>query len=386
MKISMPMEGKTKTWVHTEETMRRQRERAAIREKAALSSLGIFGQITIGCSLYLYDHVSTPGYLSILLTLPFLLLIQGTGFMLMRRSDPGKGAILEGAGEIAGRILAALLALLCWLDGQLAFYALCAMVSNILPTVSSFQVALAIAVIVAFALGGQGNQGLARLSRLIGVLVFLCIFYCVLIALPYGNGGHLFPLLGRGMGSIFRGAFWMCGCLSGACLPLLMPLENKEAMTENRRLLWKPSLLALLGGCGIALLSGYLLPFYALARPETMGYRLLLLARISPSVAGWSLLVCAMLFLMLMTLGAAVQGGGKLLALSGRRRKIPVSLTAGILFSYVPCGALNIQPLEDIFLQLGFFRPVLLLAVLLILWMGVILKKRKKAPEQEAEA
>ena len=53
MKISMPMEGKTKTWVHTEETMRRQRERAAIREKGSLSALGIFGQIMIGCSLYL---------------------------------------------------------------------------------------------------------------------------------------------------------------------------------------------------------------------------------------------------------------------------------------------------------------------------------------------
>lgn len=386
MKISMPMEGKTKTWVHTENDMRRQRERAAIREKGALSALGIFGQIMIGCSLYLYDHVSTPGYLSILLTLPFLLLIQGLGFWLMKRANPEKGAILDGAGKITGRIMAALLGLLCWLDGQLAFYALCAMVSNILPTVSSFQVALAIALATAFALGGQGNRGLSRLSRLIGALILLCILYCTLIALPYGSGGHLFPLFGAGAGSIFRGALWMGGCLSGACLPLLLPLENKDALAENQRLLRNPSLVALLLGAGIALLSGYLLPFYALARPETMGYRLLLLARISPSVAGWSLLVCAMLFLMLMALGAAVQGGGKLLALSGGRKQTPVSLTAGILLSYVPCGALNIQPLEDIFLQLAFFRPILLLAVLLLLCIGTILKKRKKAPGQEADA
>lgn len=388
MKSLTPPFGRTQTWVHTEESMMMQRKKAEIRQNWALSGLSLYGQLMIGLSLYLYDHVSTPGYFSVLLVLPFLLMLCLACRWMLRKHQGDNRTIFSAAGNRMGKFAAILWALICWLDGQLAFYALCSMVSNILPTISSFLVALAIAVTVAFALGGRGREGLARLSRLMGWLIFLCILYCAAIGFPYGDDGHLFPLLGYGPGRIFRGGLWLCGCAASACLALLLPGEKlqEDALRENRKCMRRSLGTAVVLAAITALLSAYLLPLYALARPETTGYRLLLLARITPSVAAWSLLVCATMFLMLMTLGTGVQRGAQLFSIAAGKKEIPFSLTTGLLLSYVPWGALNIQPLEDMLIRIAPYRSGMAILALMLLFLGGWRTKWKNATEKEADA
>ena len=69
------MTGKTTACVHSPQQMKAQRWQALAQDRAALCGISVYAQIFIGLALYLYGHVSTPGYLSVLLTIPFALLL-----------------------------------------------------------------------------------------------------------------------------------------------------------------------------------------------------------------------------------------------------------------------------------------------------------------------
>ena len=55
------------------------------------------------------------------------------------------------------------------------------------------------------------------------------------------------------------------------------------------------------------------------------------------------------------------------------------------MLSYVPLGALNIQPLQNFLLHLAPWRAGALIIVLVLLAFFCLLKKRKNAPDKEAD-
>jgi len=279
MSHSSPLQ--TRTPVHSMEDMLRQRKLSFAQDQCILSAMGIYAQMVMGTAFYLYEHVSTPGYLSILLCLPLLLLIAFLSLFLARRTQGN--ALLELAGKIPGKALALVLAAVFFLDAQMAAYAISAILSDVLPHLSPLLTMIAVALLMAAAIGGEDEYALPRLSRLVRFPLLLAIIFCAVTALPHGNGTYLSPVLGRGMPSVFQGALWMTGCLSGACCPLLIPHTAKtlSPLREKGSLLYRPILIAAALGIIYALISACMLPFYSLARPENLGFKLLLFTKIS---------------------------------------------------------------------------------------------------------
>lgn len=376
---------KTGTPVHSMDAMLRQRETALAHDQCVLSGVSLYGQLSIGIALYLYSHVSTPGYLSILLAAPFLLLVSLLSLWLARKAEPGQNVLSWAVGQRAGRVLAVGFGAVFWLDAQLASYSLTAIVQNVLPNVSTLWVSLAVAVMMAFTIGGGNKQALPRLTRLLRWLILAFFLYCLFAALPYGNTGHLFPLLGHGWERLFQGTVWICGCLAGACCPLVLPDAGQYmgALRSRTSLLLRPQVIALTAAVLTALFSAYLMPVYALSRPETLGWRLLLVTHVSPSVVGWSLFLCATMFLMLITLAAGVTQSASLLAwAAGKPQANPAMITA-LLMLQVPANVLNLKGIEEFLSRIAPWRGAAVLVMLLILSLGALTKKGKGTPEKE---
>lgn len=357
--------------------MRLLRQQSFARDQGILTSLSIFAQIILGCALYLFGHVSTPGYLSILLMGPVMGLIAFLSSGLQKRS--GEGNILALAGKFPGKVLSGLLATVFFLDAQMAAYGVSAILSDVLPNFSPLVTMMTVAVVLAAALGGNEAHALPRLSRLVRWPVLLFLLFCGLSALPHGSPGYLFPLLGQGMPSILRGALWMSGCAAGACCPMILPGHEKLSPVPNDGgMAWRPFLMALLLGTGFALLSACLLPFYALAREENLGFRLLLYTKISGSALSWSLLLMGLLFLLLIALSAGVQRSAALIAFAAGKKKPGRGLIITMLFLLVPAAALKSLPVQKLLITIAPFRAAPVLGSLMLLWI-VSLCRGKKA-------
>ena len=361
----------------------RQRSAAAARGQGALAGLSLYGQVFIGLSLYLYDHVSTPGYISILLTAPFLVAVCLAAQGIARRTE-GKG-IVSAVGAQGARAVLLILAAVGWLDAQLAFFALCALAEEALPQANPLGIAMGIAAADALALSEKEKDALPRVGQLLRWIILPFLLYAFLTALPRGNAGHLFPLWGQGGKSIFRGTGWMCGCLAGACWPLLKPEGVPAPLYQKKRVLLVPTLLALLLGALTALAGAYLLPFHALARPETMGWRMLLFSNMSASVTAWSLLVTALLFLLLVTLSAGVsQAAGAIAWAAGKKAPGPALLIL-LLLLMVPAGALKMKSIQNALIFLAPWRGAAVLAALITGALGTRFRGGKKDAEPEAK-
>ncbi|MBE5783984.1 MAG: hypothetical protein E7329_11800 [Clostridiales bacterium] len=374
----------TATPVHTMDDMLSQRSRALALDQCALSGVSLYGQLTIGIAFYLYAHVSTPGYLSILITLPYLLLMSLGGWWLARQTPSSENAIQWAVGKKAEKPLSLCFSLIFLLDAQLAFYALTAMMQNVLPDMSTFFISLAVALTTAITISGGDEYALHRLTRFLRWIFLLVFLYCAITSLPYGSIGHLFPLLGHGTGSIFQGALWMCGCLGGAACPLIMPQQasTHSALCEKRGAFLRPQFFALLAGACTALLSAYLMPVYALARPETLGWRMLLITHVNPSQMGWSLFLCGQMFLMLITLSAGVTRAAALITHTLRQKNHKPFLITLLLFFLLPIAALDLSAMDALLIQIAPFRGIAALLLMLLLLLCGLIKKRKAAGKE----
>jgi len=376
MNHSSPLE--TATPVHSMDALLQYRKDAFAREQGILSAVSVLGQSVIGAALYLYGHVGTPGYLSILLTVPWALLIAALSLYLIQHAKDG--AVLEAAGKTPGKIFPLMLFPVFFLDAQLAAYAISAILSDALPRFSPLLTMLAVALIMAAAMGGENEYALPRLAGMLRWPLLIALFYCGLTALPHGSPGYLFPLLGRGTGSIFQGALWMGGCTAGACCPLLIPspCPSLSPFQKKGRMLYRPLLGALLAAALYALISACLLPAYSLARPENLGFRLLLFTKISGSSLAWSLLVFAQLFLLLLTLAAGIMRCAHLLTgMAGKRKPSPL-LTGALLLLLVPAAALKTLPVQDALIRLAPFRGAAVMLVLIPLCIFTWIRERRK--------
>lgn len=370
----------TTTDVTDRQTLLRERHKAYALEQYALSGLQLYAQVAIGLALYLYGHVSTPSYLALALLLPFTAGLMGGALWLCRRRQAGETPLASAVGKPLARVLAVTLALCALLDAQLAAYSLSAILSEVLPNVSSLWVALAVAVVTALAIGGGDEYGLPRLARLLRWLLGLMIGFCAVTAMPHGSLGHLAPWLGRGMGSVLQGALWITGSVATSCLPLLTPQRETalQALCDGGKTGLRTVLLSLTLGMVTALISAFLLPFYALARPETLGWRLLLLSDVSPSLVGWSLLLCGLLMLLLMAQAAGVTRAASLICWAAGKETASPFLITVLLMMLLPLSALASQDAETLLRALAPWRGAGVAAVLLMGGAGSLIRQRRR--------
>ena len=120
--------------------------------------------------------------------------------------------------------------------------------------------------------------------------------------------------------------------------------------------------------------AAYLLPFYALARPEALGWRALLYAEISSSLTGWSLLLCAQMFLMLFSLAAGVTRAAALLSRAAGKKKSPPWLLAALLLLLMGAAGLNPPGFSALLLAALPWRAVLALLALAAMVIGSLLR------------
>ena len=366
------MTGRTVASVHSEGSLLAQRQRSRARELCALNGLQLYAQIAVGLALYLYDHVSTPGYLSLLCVAPFLLLMGRLGAALVRRAGPE--GVLALAGKRAGRVLALCFFLVHAADALLLFLALCAVAEDVMPDLGAGWGAAAMALTLGLVLGKRrSGEALPRLARLIRWAAALTLGFCIVGAFPHGSAAHFFPLLGYGPFRILQGGLWMCGSAAGCVSPLLSPENDPDAVRAmaDQRTLLPPLLLALAAGIVTMLCSVWLMPVYFMARPETLGWRLLVLTNMTPSVPAWSLNVMGLFFLLLTALCMSVRQAAVFLVPAGvsRAASVPAGLTA--LFPAalaLPC-ILAPQAVQRALVDIAPLRAGIALAALLALWL-----------------
>lgn len=366
----------TGTAVHDLSSLYRQEKQALARNEWGLTALSVGGQAVIGTAFYLYAHVSTPGYISILLLIPAGLLLASFSMWLLKRAGGGPALLL--AGNAAGRGAALVLGVTCFLDAQMAAWALCALVGEALPQMSPLLPLLGAVLMTGAAL--QEGGGLRRLARLLRALVPGAIGLCALTALPHGSPRYLAPWMGYGIPSILQGVLWMGGCLSGLCYPALMPDEKMGGalLIGGGRMARRAAWGALLFAAAYALISAWLLPVYGLARPESLGWRMMLFSKVSASSVAWALCLGGLTFLLLAAFGAGVQRSGRMLSFAAGKQGCLQWLMWGLPLLAVPAAALQTVPVEKALRLLLPLRLPMAAGIMGILALGAIRKRGKK--------
>ncbi len=377
------MTGKTTTGVHSPQQMEAQRWRALAQDRAALGGISVYSQIFIGMALYLYGHVSTPGYLSILLTIPFALLLLCLARKTAANSQEETGVISFAAGKRLEKPVLFLFLLLHLFNAQLTFAALCAMLLDTMPDHSLWKMALLVAPVLAWANSGRREDALARFARFLKWIIFFLFFYTFLSAVPHGSTAYFFPLLGYGWKTIGRGSMWMCGAVSSCVWPLLTP-QNGQALSpllKKKSAVTLPVLLAILAGCLTMLVSVWLMPVYAMARDETLGWRLMLAVNMTPSIPAWSMQTIGILLLFFLGLSHSANRASSLAAQMAGKQAASGWVTMLLLLALVPCAVAQSPQIQDTLIHLAFLRGPATLALLLFLYIGSAFhRKNRKEP------
>lgn len=357
------MKGQTHSAVHSQRAMEAQRQGEGIRNQFILSALHLYAQVVIGLAFYLYGHVSTPGYMSVLLLL--FPLAGAYGISLWLRKKKG---LMEGPW---GRAAHGLLFLCLLSDAQMSLYAFVEIVREMLPDYNSALIALVTLLCVLPALQKQHSHALPSLARLMKFPLLMGLGFCLVGGAAQGSGQHLFPLFGMEGKRIFSGAAWMTSTLSAALSPLY--LHQPPATLKQKKQGMASLAAALLLGSGTAFLSAFMMPFYFLARPDTMGTRLLLALKVNPGLMAWSVMVCLMLLLFLISLACALSRGRHALGHMTQR-----SFSPWFFLLLVPLPALATDRAHQLLCLWAPMRTVLMGAVLGILAAGALMGRGKK--------
>lgn len=374
------MTGKTTACVHSPQQMKAQRWQALAQDRAALCGISVYAQIFIGLALYLYGHVSTPGYLSVLLMVPFALLLVYLARKTAAPAEEEAGVISFAAGKRMEKPVLFLFLLLHLFNAQLTFAALCAMLLDAMPEHSLWKMALLIAPVLAWANSGRTEDALARLARFLKWVIFALLLYSMLAAVPCGKAAHFFPLLGYGWNTVGQGALWMCGAVSGCVWPLLTP-QNSQALSpllKKKSAVMVPVLLAILAGCLTMLVSVWLMPVYAMARDETLGWRLMLAVNMTPSIPAWSMQTIGLLLLFFLCLSHSANQASSLAAQMAGKRAASGWVTTLLLLALVPCAVAQSPRIQDTLIQLAFLRGPVTLALVFLLSVGSAVHRRKR--------
>ena len=192
------MTGRTTTTVHSPRELKAQRWEALAEDRCALSALSVYAQSFIGLALYLYSHVSTPGWLSILGTIPFALILLYLASKTTKNAGETNDVLSFAAGKRGTKLVLFLFLLLHLFNAQLVFAALCAVLRNAMPDHSLWKLALLMMPALSWANSGRQGDALARLTRLMKWIIGVLFLYAFLSAVPHGSAAHFFPVLGYG--------------------------------------------------------------------------------------------------------------------------------------------------------------------------------------------
>lgn len=351
----------TKTSVHSRQAALGQRQAESLRNHFSLSAILLYAQLVIGCSFVLYEKVGTPGYMSILLLyVPMTMLY----FISCRMAE--KPGIREGA---LGKTADVLLFVCLMLDAQLSLYAFTAIVREILPDYNTALITLVTLLCVLPALHRQHSPALPSFARLLRYPLVVGLGFSMLGAMRYGRLDHLFPLFGQGAEPIFSGALWMCASLSAALTPLL--IHNPPSGKLQRRQGYRSLAMGLLLGAGTAMVAAYLMPYHFLTLPDALGARLLMPIKVHPALIAWSVTVCLMMMLMLISLSAALSRGVHVLShVTGH----PVGPWLALVL--VPLPALSTDVAREIAIYLPALRIGCILGTVILLGLNGFRKKR----------
>ena len=373
------MTGKTVSSVRNACQESQRRWQVFAQDECAINAIGIFAQLWIGFSLYCYDHVGTPGWISLLLTFPYPLLLIFLGLYLLRRAEPGVGPIDAAVGENKAAPFHFIFALLHFSDAFLAFYALSAIMADVMPDLSVWEIDFAVSLLCAASLGKNAGYTLPRLAGFLKWLIGALLLYCLIIAVPYGKPSHFFPLLGYGPLSIGKAALWMCGAFSSAASPLLTSCqEERTILLRQKRTVLFPVFCAFLFGLIAYGFSIWLLPIYAMFRPASLGWRLLLITHMTPSIPAWSMEVIGLALLLLLSICRNVSLSSGIMA-RGMKKNEPRSLPALLLLMMaVPC-ALNSDSIQRFVLLIAALRSFAAFFILALLCTVSLYRRRKAA-------
>ena len=322
----------------------------------ALAALHLYAQVSVGLSLYLYGEVATPSWLSVLLAALALLLLA---YLLHRgaaRKSPAPGlSWLPGIAFL--------------MDALYAFFALCSLLRD-LSTGLDVRV---VSPLYALLLGGAlfcvpDRDALPRLGKLLLPLLLPLLVFCLVCTFGRGRDDRFFPLLGFGPLSILKGTMWTLGASATALTPLLSPAQSLRKALPRL-------LLALLFASVTAAAAAWLLPARALSAPRTAGWRLMLIAHLTPSVPCWSAQAAALLLLLMLAVCTGARQGMNMLAGSVKKNRAANILAALFLLMTALVLTAREEETRALLLRIGPWRIVPVLAA------GIVLCLRRKEKE-----
>ena len=177
----------------------------------------------------------------------------------------------------------------------------------------------------------------------------------------------------------------MCGAVSGCAWPLLMP-QNQQTlspMLAGKRKTMIPTLLSILAGCATMAVSVWLMPFYAMARAETLGWRLMLVANMTPSIPAWSTETVGILLLFFLSLSHSARQASALAAQMAGKRAAAGWVTLLLLLALVPCAVMQDAAMQETLMHLAFWRGPVTLILLLGLYLSSAIRKKKRQTGKE---
>jgi len=308
----------TQTPVHSPEESARMLRRSTQRETSAALAVSLYAQLLCMSALRLLSVSSTASWISLLLTLPAGIGIYFLSALTVRRQS------VHDAERIGMRMILAAFALLFFTDMALCLFAMTELVcAYILPDAPRWLIVATTVLSVSLFMGGRAHGGAARAAYLLRGFFLLAVIVCFFFALPDGNVGFLYPLLGYGGGQTVRGAMYMTGGLwSVAALPYLAH-EKGERIKRGLHTALHP-LLGLLLLALILLAYAYLLPSPLLPGDWGFVLRLQLLMEMSPNTLAWSLMLISRMLLFLTGFAAAGDFSRMLLCRAFKRRRVPL--------------------------------------------------------------
>lgn len=322
---------KTTTVVHSGETLQAVNDRAALRENNLALSTLLYAQLLSMSALSLLSIASTSAYLSALMTiLPAGVLYAVSSYCAKKRAYR------------LPRALAAVFALLFFSDMALCLLSLTELVcAYVLPGAGRSMIALPAAFFIGLSLTGKKPGGARRAAAFLTLFYLPALVICLLFALPEGNIGHLFPLLGYGGGQTLRGAMYMTGGVwSAGALPFFTQREKQPQLKKARPYL--VPLTALLLMALLLFFYAYLLPAPLLPGDWGFVLRLQLIMEMSPNTLSWSLMLISRMLLFLSAFSVAGDTACECLHTALQKKKAPV---LALLLLSVPIALLPLHKL-----------------------------------------
>lgn len=322
---------KTTTAVHSEETLRAVNDRAVLRENNLALCTLIYAQLLSMSALSLLSIASTSAYLSALMTILPAALLYALGSVCAGRR-----------GYHLPRALAAVFALLFFSDMALCLLSLTEIVcAYVLPGAGRSMIALPAAFFIGLALTGKKPGGARRAAALLVLFYLPALVICLLFALPEGNIGHLYPLLGYGGAQTLRGSLYMTGGVwSAGALPFFTQRERQPQLKKARPYL--APLTALLLMALLLFFYAYLLPAPLLPGDWGFVLRLQLIMEMSPNTLSWSLMLISRMLMFLSAFSVAGDTACECLHTAFQKKKAPV---LPLLLLSVPLALLPLHQL-----------------------------------------